>query len=492
MSLPSPFYSAIHTIVVSDLHLADAEPPHPKKPLWKRFKGKDLFIDGTFKLFLEKIQKIVPGPIELIFNGDVFDFDSVMTLPAKPEFSISWLERRRGLAPEEAKSRFKIQVILDAHSTWLESVREFILNGNRVVFNIGNHDMELHWPSVCRDLQNRMNLPEQFQDSVRFTEWFYISNQDTLIEHGNQYDAYCLCSNPIHPLIKKRGKVLMRLPFGNLAGKYMLNGMGLMNPHVDSSFIKDSVFEYMIFFMRYVIRTQPLLLFAWFWSAIATLIVSLQEGFHRALNDPLTVDTRVEGIAQRANSTVPVVWALKEVHAHPAIFSPLKILRELWLDRAILFSLVIFISFEIFATVNVFANISIAWIVIPFLILLPMFIFYARSVESEVSKLQKVAFAMIPFSARIAKVSRVIQGHTHQEIHTQIKGIEYFNTGTWSPAFHDIECTKAYGRKCFAWIKPDLNNPRNRICSLYEWTGTDIVLIPINETDQFYATNSSH
>jgi hypothetical protein len=182
------------------------------------------------------------------------------------------------------------------------------------------------------------------------------------------------------------------------------------------------------------------------------------------------------------------VWALKEAHVHPAIFSPLKILRELWLDRAILFTLVIFISFEIFATVNVFANISIGWIVIPFLILLPMFIFYARSVESEVAKLQKVGFAMIPFSARIAKVSRVIQGHTHQEVHTQVNGIEYFNTGTWSPAFHDVECTKPYGRKCFAWIGPDLNNPENRVCSLYEWTGTDIAVIPMKEKDQFYAT----
>ncbi|MGZ3808840.1 MAG: metallophosphoesterase, partial [Bacteriovorax sp.] len=403
MSITSPFQSAIHTIVVSDLHLADAEPPHPKNPLWKRFKRKDLFIDETFKAFLEKIQKVVSGPIELIFNGDIFDFDSVMALPANPEFPISWLERKRGLAPEEAKSRFKLQIILDAHSTWLESIREFILNGNRVVFNIGNHDMELHWPSVCRDLQNRMNLPENLQDSVRFTEWFYISNQDTLIEHGNQYDAYCLCSNPIHPLIRKRGKVSVRLPFGNLAGKYMLNGMGLMNPHVDSSFIKNSVSEYMIFFMKYVIRAQPLVILTWFWSAFATLTVSLQEGFHRALNDPLTVGSRVEDIARRANSTAFTVWALKELHAHPAIFSPLKILRELWLDRAILFTLVLFISFEIFATINVFAHISIVWMVVPFFVLLPMFLFYARSVKSEVTKLQQVGLEMIPFSARIAK-----------------------------------------------------------------------------------------
>jgi UDP-2,3-diacylglucosamine pyrophosphatase LpxH len=473
----SPFQSALHTIVVSDLHLADAEPPHPRNRLWKRFKGKDLFIDDTFKLFLEKIQSVIPGPIELVFNGDIFDFDSVMAIPKNPEFGVSWMEELRGLGPEEAKSRFKIQVILSTHSVWLEAVRDFILKGNRVVFNIGNHDMELHWPIVRKDLVNCLNLPDEFRDSVRFTEWFYISNQDTLIEHGNQYDAYCLCSNPIHPLIRTSGKVLVRLPFGNLAGKYMLNGMGLMNPHVDSSFIKNSVFEYVVFFLRYVIRTQPFLLFTWFWSAIVTLVVSINEGFHRALNDPLTVETRVEDIARRSNSTVSMVWALKEVHVHPAIYSPIKILRELWLDRAILFCLVVFGSFQIFATVNVFANISIVWMVIPFFIFLPMFLLYARSVESEVAKLQKVGFEMIPISARIAKVNRVIQGHTHHEADTQIDGIEYFNTGTWSLAFHDVECTKAYGRKCFAWIRPDTENLGSRVCSLFEWTGKDFVKI---------------
>jgi UDP-2,3-diacylglucosamine pyrophosphatase LpxH len=323
----------------------------------------------------------------------------------------------------------------------------------------------------------RLNLPEVFQNSVRFTEWFYISNQDTLIEHGNQYDAYCLCSNPIHPLIQKGEIVSMRIPFGNLAGKYMLNGMGLMNPHVESSFIKDSIYEYIVFFMKYIIRTQPLIIVTWFWSSIVTLVVSLQEGFYRALNDPLTVDTRVEDIAMKANGTTRMVWALKEVHAHPAIFSPIKILKELWLDRAILFSLVIFVSFQIYATINVIVNISLGWIVIPLFIFLRMFIFYAKSVESQVETMQKVGLDMIPIAARIAKVSRVIQGHTHIEAHTQINGVDYFNTGTWSPAYHDLECTQPYGRKCFAWIHPSINKPDLRICELFEWTGSEILKI---------------
>jgi UDP-2,3-diacylglucosamine pyrophosphatase LpxH len=467
------FATAAHTIVLSDVHLSEVEPPHPSNPLWKRFKHVSLFVDETFKNFLGKIQELIPGPIELVFNGDIFDFDSVMVIPKKPPFSVSWLERRRGLYAEEAKSRFKMEAILASHPKWLEALREFIIQGNRVVFNIGNHDMELHWPSVRRDIVDKLELPEEFQGNVRFTEWFYISNQDTLIEHGNQYDAYCLCSNPVNPLIKHGSRIYVRLPFGNLAGKYMLNGMGLMNPHVESSFIKNSMYEYVVFFFRYVIRTQPLLLLTWFWSAMVTLFLSLQEGFHRALSDPLTIDARVEDIASRANASPRVVWALKELHAHPAIFNPFKILRELWLDRAILLGLIMYASFQFFTIVNVFVHISLWWAVVPLILLLPMFIFYARSIESDVTKLQEVGMEMTPIAAHIARVARVVQGHTHREKHTRVQEVEYINTGTWSPAFHDVECTKPYGRKCFAWIQPATDGAA-RSAGLYEWTGTDI------------------
>ncbi|MEO5970972.1 MAG: metallophosphoesterase, partial [Bdellovibrionia bacterium] len=415
------FTSAKHTLILSDIHLANAETVHPKNPLWKRFKLQEHFIDEEFKAFLGKISGEVSSPIELILNGDIFDFDSVMTLPpAGSLIPMSWLERVRGLSSEEAKSRFKIKEILNAHPVWVEALSKFILEGNRVVFVIGNHDMELHWPTVQQDLLNFLKLPEEFRDAVRFCEWFYISNKDTLIEHGNQYDAYCLCSNPIHPLINKRGRVLVRLPFGNIAGKYMLNGMGLMNPHASGSFIKSSAWEYICFYYKYVMTTQPFLLWTWFWSALATLFCSLREGFLPAMRDPLTVDARIEGIAQRANASVFMVLSLKEVHVHPAIFNPLKIARELWLDRAILLGLIVFGSFQFFSFMNVFASVSLLWFIIPVVTLIPCFIFYARSVQSEVDDTQEATLHLSPLSARITRVKRIVQGHTHLEHHNWV------------------------------------------------------------------------
>lgn len=473
----SQFLKASNTIVVSDIHLADAEPPHPYNPLWKRFKRPKYFVDRTFKAFLEHLSSTIPGPIELIFNGDIFDFDSVMALPQNEKISLSWLERRRGMGAEEHKSRFKMLTILRDHAVWAEAVGAFVAKGNRAVFVIGNHDMELHWPSVRAELVASLRLDAEGQSRVRFCEWFYISNGDTLIEHGNQYDAYTLAQNPIHPLIHVGPRVEVRIPFGNLAGKYMLNGMGLFNPHAESSFIKSSLREYMVFFYKYIARTQPLLMFTWFWSALVTGVVSVTEGLLPAMRDPLTVDSRVEDIARRSNATPQMVWTLKELHAHPAIFNPLKILRELWLDRVLLLGLVIFAGWEFMAFLHLFGQVSWWWFVVPIVLLTPGFVFYARSVESQVIQLQKPAFEAAPLAAHIARVRRVIQGHTHIEKHSWVQGVEYLNTGTWSPAFEDVECTQPYGRKCFAWVKPAPDGASGRTAELYEWREGGAVLV---------------
>ncbi|MCM2277852.1 MAG: metallophosphoesterase [Oligoflexia bacterium] len=481
------YSTAENTIVLSDIHLADAERPHPRNPLWKRFKQPRYFVDPAFKAFLEHLLATIPGPIELVLNGDIFDFDSVM---ARPEpgagggeaFHLSWLERARGMHAEQDKSRFKILRILRDHSVWVESLRSFLAReGNRLVFVIGNHDMELHWPGVQQDLLAALapgGDPDGVRDRVRFCEWFYVSNRDTLIEHGNQYDAYSLSSNPINPLIRKGSRVTVRIPFGNLAGKFMLNGMGLMNPHAESSYIKSSLTEYLHFYVRYVIRTQPLLLWTWFWSALVTLGYSIAEGLLPAMTDPLTIGARIEEIAARSNSHPKAVLSLRELHAHPAIYNPIKILRELWLDRAIFLALIVFGSFQFFSVLNVFVRASFWWFVIPLGALMPMFIFYARSVESEVQAHERGALLAAPTSALLAGVTRVVHGHTHHERHTWIRGVEVLNTGTWSPAYHDVECTQPFGRKCFAWVRPGSIPGGGRTAELLEWAEGEIRRIP--------------
>ncbi len=480
------FKRATHTFSVSDLHLTEAEPFHPKRPLWKLYKTRKFFVDATFNAFLAHIEALAGSgaSIELILNGDVFDFDAVMRQPDDPkQFKLHWLEKRRGLNAEEPKSKYKMEVILQDHQGWVASLREFILRGHRVVFIIGNHDIELHWPGVQQVIRQHLHLPDSHKEHVRFCEWFYVSNGDTLFEHGNQYDSYSICTNPVHPLIKKGRRVVVRMPFGDIANKMLLNGMGLFNPHVTSQFIMPFK-EYLRFFFKYLIRHEPLIILSWFWSSGAVLFHSLIEGFLPAVKDPLTVERRITEIAQKANTTPRTVRALKEIHVHPAIFNPIKIMQELWLDRAFLFALILLGSFYLLSMVKLIFNISALWVLLPILGTMPFFIIYAQKISSNMDEeIVQAPQRSVAISSRLAKVKRVVHGHTHYEAHRFMEGVELLNSGTWSPAFEDYECTKPHGRKPFVWIRPASSTEAaegrtGRVAELREWKDPSSLVIP--------------
>ncbi len=457
-----------HTIIVSDLHLTQVEDPDPSRPLWMRYKHRDLIIDGCFERFLAHQREQLDGELELVLNGDIFDFDAVVGFPEPAPFPVSWLERRRGLAAEEAKSRYKMQQILDGHPVFMRAVRAWILDGNTAVLVVGNHDAELNWPSVREMVLEALDLPDDRRDALRVCEWFYVSGADTLVEHGSQYDAYCVCPDPLHPTFEIRGRARVRVPFGNLAGRILLNGMGLFNPYVESTFIKP-LREYMLFFFKHVARTQPLIGWTWLWGAVATLVVSLREGFRPARRDPLQLAEREAVAAEASNATPDMVRALRELRVHPAIFNPWKILRELWLDRALILAAITAGCFWLVGFLNVFGDVSPLWALLLFLWLLPPFAFYARSVNSDVGNTNRSLAKRVPVALRIAGVRRAVIGHTHEEGH-EVWGAEseLINTGTWSTAFEDVEYTRPFGRKCFAWIHP--SGDGERIAELLEWT----------------------
>ncbi len=477
--IPDP-RRAEHTIIVSDLHLTEVEEPDPDQPLWMRHKHRDLIIDDCFARFLAFQKERLPGPIELVLNGDVFDFDAVLSVPAVPAFHVSWLERRRGLAPEQAKSLHKIQVILRDHARFIQALREWMLEGHRLVIVVGNHDVELLWRDVQLELLAALDLPAGLRRQVRICPWFYISNGDTLVEHGSQYDAYCVCPDPLHPTIRVGGRELMRVPFGDLAGRLMLNGMGLFNPYVESTFIKP-LHEYVVFFFRDLARVQPLLGWTWLWSAVFTLVLTLRDGFRPAVRDPFTLERRENQAAESANASAGMLRALRQLRVHGAVFKPWMILRELWLDRALILAIIVFTSFQAVGFLNLFGPVSPWWALLIFVGLLPPFALYARSVRSDVTNANRVLKRRIPQALRITGTRRAVIGHTHEEGHLMRGGVELLNTGTWSAAFEDAACTRPFGRKCYAWVQPDPAGGEGRVAQLYEWRdpGTELLSLRV-------------
>jgi len=395
----------------------------------------------------------------LILNGDIFDFDSVMSMPEMPTFHIQWLEKRRGLFPRPERAKFKIQIILKHHYQWIQALREFILQGHRAVFVIGNHDLELHFPDVQEEIFSALDLEPKDRLRVRFCEWFYISNQDTLIEHGNQYDPYCMCEDPASPFLQGYNYKSIRLPFGNLACRYILNGMGFFNPHVESNFIM-SLDEYVAFFLKYIWRAQPFLVWDWLFGATSTLVVALSDRLLTPVKDPLKIEDKINLIAEKANAQPRMARELKELFAPPATGNPFMIARELWLDRAFLILIAFLVIFQGMILLKQFYELSFFWAFIPLFMLLPFFLFYSRNVTSLVSSFKEPDERILATAAAITNVNRIIYGHTHIIRHEMIGSVEHLNSGCWSPAFLDVECTKAIDQKTFVWLEPDQKGQR--------------------------------
>ncbi len=454
------FTRAKFTAILSDLHLCEEQILNPRYPLVKKYKTREFFFDTEFCEYLEKIQNMAKGEeIELVLNGDIFDFDSVMALPEDPPFRITWLERKRGLNPQEEKSAFKIRKILSDHPQWVEGLRAFIKKGHRAVFVIGNHDLELHFWAVQKEIINRLSDDEESRFRVRFVEWFYISNQDTLIEHGNQYDAYCVAEDPVNPFILKHGHIEIKVPFGNLATRFLINGMGFFNPHADSNYLM-SLKEYILFFIRYIARAEPFLMFTWLFGSTITLYKSFRDRLRYPIKNPLAHEDKVELIAKKANATPRMVRELQELFVAPSASSPLTVMRELWLDRAFLVVLAFLAVFQLFIFVRAVYSISIFWMFIPLFLMLPFFVFYSRNVSSEVMQNKEPKDAILSMTSMITKVNRVVYGHTHVARHEIIGAVEHLNCGTWSPAFEDVECTRPIGKKNYVWIAPGKSGRR--------------------------------
>lgn len=455
MSIWLDFSKANYTAVISDLHLCEEEPIHPRFPLWKKYKTRQFFFDDEFRNFLDYLHESAIGEsIELVLNGDIFDFDSVTSIPADPPFYVSRLERLRGLHPQEEKSEFKIEKILSDHRDWVNALRTFVGRGHRVIFVIGNHDVELYFPRVQAKILEMLSLDPARTGHVRFCEWFYISNGDTLIEHGHQYDPYCVSQDPVNPYVLNYNRLQVRVPFGNLATRYLINGMGFFNPHLDSNYIMTPK-QYLVFFWRYMFRAQPLLMITWLWGSTITLLESFKDRLRPTISDPLKLEDRIEQIAIKANATPRVVRELRELAAAPASSNPFLLMRELWLDRASIVLMVILVMYLFFLQIDAIVDISILWVLVPVLLFIPFLIFYSRSIRSAVSEYKEPQERVLSLSALITKASRVVYGHTHIVRHEIIGAVEHLNSGTWSPAFLDVECKKPIGQKTFVFIKPD-------------------------------------
>jgi UDP-2,3-diacylglucosamine pyrophosphatase LpxH len=139
--------------------------------------------------------------VELVLNGDTFDFLKVAVDGAYPHH----------ITAEVALAKWAL--IAKAHAPVLDAIRDFLQGDSRrkVHFIVGNHDLELAFPEVQEAIALRVGWHEQ----VTFPG-MVLRLGDVHIEHGHQMDRMFQV-DPDALFVPHGDTSILNLPWGSVA-----------------------------------------------------------------------------------------------------------------------------------------------------------------------------------------------------------------------------------------------------------------------------------
>lgn len=142
-------------------------------------------------------------PVTVVFNGDTFDFLKTSvegTYPVHVDADVAL---------------HKLGRIASAHPRFFSGVREFLSHARaerRVLFVLGNHDPELCFPEVQRDIRERCGV---FDERLRFPG-LSLRIGDVHVEHGCQADPL-FAFDPNALVVRHGERDFLNLPWGAVA-----------------------------------------------------------------------------------------------------------------------------------------------------------------------------------------------------------------------------------------------------------------------------------
>ena len=149
-------------------------------------------------------------PIDLVFNGDTFDF-----------LKCPYIVNNSATYPRHITSEIslaKLRLIYNAHRSVFAAMKRFVEEKkNRLFFIIGNHDPDLVHQEVQESIKTLLNS----QGNVIFS--FYYNQQGIHAEHGHQYD-FLNRVNEEHLFLTHKGQKILNIPWVSLGliSKFML------------------------------------------------------------------------------------------------------------------------------------------------------------------------------------------------------------------------------------------------------------------------------
>ena len=208
----------LQTIIISDLHLGGG-----------RFDPGDdhVYQNDELVRFIEKLlatEKGTAGQIELIFNGDFFEFAQANPQAYQSPSTDFWCS--------ESESREKLETILSGHFDVMRALRQFQAEGNQITIVPGNHDVDLYWEDI------QLRLRQCIADSLHFEigmDWIERYSGRLHICHGHLWDPANKFENWDCPRIDTApGGPRLEMCPGTLFMVKFVNGLEAIYPFADN------------------------------------------------------------------------------------------------------------------------------------------------------------------------------------------------------------------------------------------------------------------
>jgi len=446
-----------HTIVVSDVHLSQAH-PDDADALWMRYRRRAYHPDADFESLVDRLLVDLRGDaIELVFNGDLFDFDAPWVKDGTSSFDEFPLDN--------AGCAAHVRRIMEDHPGWFHATARVLAAGHRVLFLSGNHDLELYWPGVRRAIRDHLaSLCGQpaAGERVRFRTWFHVTDDGIYLEHGSQYDMLNGVPDPMRPLVREGTSI--HPVCGKLAFKRTGSRMGYFNPYYEETFYLGLV-GYLRHFAEFYARSPRHIVRTWFTGGVRTAIEVWRHraGTYGPLDDASRAAAQKETGASDAQ-----IDATHALHVPSAEEWMVPILRELWLDRVGLVALGALLLTLAAALGGALAA----------LVTAVVFVAAFTAYEVLMPKPDIRTYDSAPPSVRrlldIHDARAMCMGHTHRPFGVWGDDGRFSgNSGSWGPAFKDQLCTQPVldGRPLL-WLTSD---GRELSGGLYWWRDGELV-----------------
>lgn len=381
--------------IISDLHLGAGHGPDVSNPL------EDFTATSEFIAFLHQIiqeSEHNQSEVELIFNGDLFEF---LQVPATDQFEPAKAYPSQAyLDSSEAASIQRLKLMVRGHSAIFDTLADFMHVEDpprRITVIKGNHDVALFWPGVKSYLREVLGASGARASLLRFADEF-VSREKIYVEHGHQRAEKM---NGYHDSFDPRAShdpSQLFYPAGSHFLIHFINEVKLWRPFIDR--IKP-------------VTTLIWYAFEWDFDFACRAMAQLMRHTATLMNDNTGIDPSVdpEGLLQELENETTRAGLAQRYKADPDF-------RQTFHSRL----------FPYLVTVNI-SNENIDFLKTPPIGDNPRLMGLACQ-QHQRKLLRRAAEAI----TEQEKAQIILFGHTHEPTEERLpNGSLYINTGSWIP-----------------------------------------------------------